>query len=124
MKLKRFNMVKVYAAMVLTFAIRRGLIDKNPFYLVEIPIVKGKFHLKMRKMITFILVNNEIRINKAVARGKEGLFVPTKNGLPRTLKMDDKSMELLKMWKKKQAEKYLERVFNTLKKINLYFQIQ
>lgn len=37
-KLKRFNMVKAYAAMVLTFAIRRGLIDKNPFDLVEVPL--------------------------------------------------------------------------------------
>jgi len=170
-KLKRFNMVKAYAAMVLTFAIRRGLIDKNPFDLVEVPIVKKRisfeddendnfytreqlvellncfekennlrrytfFHLLaysgMRKSEGFGLmwrdidfVNNEIRINKAVARGKKGLYLgPTKNGLPRTIKMDDKSMELLNMWKGEQAKKYLERGFNTLKKINLYSLIQ
>lgn len=167
-KLKRFNMVKAYAAMVLTFAIRRGLIDKNPFDLVEVPIVKKRisfeddendnfytreqlvellnffekennlrrytfFHLLaysgMRKSEGFGLmwrdidfVNNEIRINKAVARGKKGLYLgPTKNGLPRTIKMDDKSMELLNMWKGEQAKKYLERGFNTLKKNQLVF---
>jgi len=70
-------------------------------------------------------VNNEIRITKAVARGEEGLYLgPTKNGLSRTIKMDDTTMRLLKMRKKKQAEKYLERGFNTLKKINLYSQTQ
>lgn len=94
------------------------------------------FHLLaysgMRKSEGFALMwrdidfmNNEIRITKAVARGKKGLYLgPTKNGLPRTIKLDDKTMELLKMWKKEQAEKYSERGFNTLKKINLYFQIQ
>lgn len=167
-KLKRFNMVKAYAAMVITFAIRRGLIYKNPFDLVEIPIVKKQisfeedendnfytreqlielldcfkkennlrryafFHLLaysgMRKGEGFALtwrnidfVNNEIRITKAVARGEEGLYLgPTKNGLSRTIKMDDTTMRLLKMWKKKQAEKYLERGFNTLKKNQLVF---
>ena len=52
--------------------------------------------------------NNEVRINKAVARGKEGLYLgPTKNGLPRTIKMDDTTMQLLKAWKKKLAEDFL-----------------
>lgn len=167
-KLKRFNMVKAYAAMVLTFAIRRGLIDKNPFDLVEVAIIKKRisfeedendnfytreqliellncfkkennlrryafFHLLaysgMRKSEGFGLmwrdidfVNNEIRINKAVARGEEGLYLgPTKNGLPRTIKMDEKTMELLKIWKKEQAKKYLERGINTLKKNQLVF---
>ncbi|PIC80701.1 site-specific integrase [Sporosarcina sp. P18a] len=167
-KLKRFNMVKAYAAMVITFAISRGLIDKNPFDLVEIPILKKRisleedeeenfytreqliellncfkrennlrryafFHLLsfsgMRKSEGFGLmwrdidfVNNEIRINKAVARGEQGLYLgPTKNGLPRTIKMDDTTMILLKSWKKEQAKKYLERGFNTLKKNQLVF---
>ncbi|MFJ7971743.1 tyrosine-type recombinase/integrase [Psychrobacillus sp. NPDC096389] len=167
-KLKRFNMVKAYAAMVITFAIRRGLIDKNPFDLVEIPILKKRisleedeeenfytreqliellncfkkennlrryafFHLLsfsgMRKSEGFGLmwrdidfVNSEIRINKAVARGEQGLYLgPTKNGLPRTIKMDDTTMKLLKSWKKEQAKKYLERGFNTLIKSQLVF---
>lgn len=161
-------MVKSYAAAVLTFAIRRGLIDKNPFDLVEVPIVKKKisfeedendnfytreqliellncfekennlrryafFHLlaysDMRKGEGFGLmwrdvdfVHNEIRINKAVARGEEGLYLgPTKNGTSRTIKMDTKTMDLLKLWKRVQAEKYADRGFNTLKKNQLVF---
>lgn len=167
-RLKRFNMVKAYAAMVITFAMRRGLIDKNPFELVEIPTVKKRisleddeednfytreqlielldclkkegnlrrytfFHLLafsgMRKSEGFGLtwrdvdfVNNEIRINKAVARSEEGIYLgPTKNGLSRTIKMDNKTMDLLKVWKREQAEKYLDRGFNTLKKNQLVF---
>lgn len=124
-KLKRFTMVKAYTAMVITFAMERGLIDKNPFELVRNPTVKKRisledddeenfytreqlielldcfkkednlrrytfFHLLafsgMRKGEAFTLmwrdvnfVNNEIRINKAVARGEEGLYLgPTK----------------------------------------------
>lgn len=68
-------------------------------------------------------VNNEVRINKAVARGKEGLYLgPTKYGLTRTIKMDDKTIQLLKAWKKEQAEEYLQRGFNTLKQNQLEFQ--
>ncbi|MGE6515273.1 tyrosine-type recombinase/integrase [Lysinibacillus sphaericus] len=36
-KLKRFRMVKSYAAKVLDYAIKHGYIDKNPFTLVEMP---------------------------------------------------------------------------------------
>ncbi|MEQ6358011.1 N-terminal phage integrase SAM-like domain-containing protein, partial [Lysinibacillus sp. M3] len=36
-KLKRFRMVKSYAAKVLDYAIKHSCIDKNPFALVEIP---------------------------------------------------------------------------------------
>lgn len=167
-KLKRFTMVKAYAAMVITFAMQRGLIDKNPFELVRNPTVKKRisledddeenfytreqliemlncfkkegnlrrytfFHLLafsgMRKSEGFGLlwrdvdfVKNEIRINKAVARSEEGLYLgPTKNGLSRTIKMDNKTMDLLKMWKREQAEKYLELGFNTSKKSQLVF---
>lgn len=167
-KLKRFKMVKSYAAMVLTFAMRRGLIDKNPFELVEIPIVKKSisfyedeydnfytreqliklldcfkkegnlrrytfFHLLafsgMRKGEAFGLMwrdidfsNNEIRINKAVTRRLEGLYLgPTKNGTTRTIKMDNQSMELLKSWKKELAEEYSELGFNTSTKNQLVF---
>ena len=167
-KLKRFSMVKSYAAIVIKFAIKRGLIDRNPFDFVEIPIIKKRisfeedeednfytreqliellncfekegnlrrytfFHLLafsgMRKSEGFGLmwrdidfVSNEIRINKAVARSEEGLYLgPTKNGLSRNIKMDNKTMDLLKEWKMEQAEEYLELGFNTLGKNQLVF---
>src|SRR5690625_510676 len=67
-------------------------------------------------------VSNEIRINKAVARSEEGLYLgPTKNGLSRNIKMDNKTMDLLKEWKMEQAEEYLELGFNTLGKNQLVF---
>src|SRR5699024_7705453 len=160
-KLKRFSMVKSYAAMVIKFAIKRGLIDRNPYDFVEIPIIKKRilfeedeednYHIReqlielinyiekegnlhrytffnfltfsgMRKSEGFGLmwrdidfVSNEIRINKAVARSEEGLYLgPTKNGLSRNIKMDNKTMDLLKEWKMEQAEEYLELGFNTL----------
>lgn len=168
-KLTRFLMVKNYAALVLTFAMKRGLIEKNPFDLVEIPIVKTQisldededfenfytrdqlihflncfkqennlkrytfFHLLsysgMRKGEAFGLTwrdidfqTNEIRITKAVARGKKGLYLgPTKNGLARTIKLDEKTIHLLKAWKKEQAELYLKNGINTNKKQQLVF---
>lgn len=167
-KLKRFRMVKNYAAKVLTFAIKRGLIDKNPFDLVEIPIIKQKisleedefenfytreqlveflqcfekennlkyyayFHLLafsgMRKSEALALTwrdidfeSYDINIKKAIARGKQGLYLgPTKNGLARTIKLDQKTIHLLKLWKKKQAELYLEKGISTNKKAQLVF---
>ncbi|MDN4493100.1 site-specific integrase [Ureibacillus aquaedulcis] len=169
-ELKRFNMVKAYAAKVLKFAMKRGYIQINPFDLVEIPIVKKQvsleedeeddgnfytreqlvellnsfeqegnlkryafFHLLsfsgMRKSEAFALmwkdinfVNNEIRITKAVARGKQGLYLgPTKNGLPRTIKLDNTTMQLLKDWKKQQAKKHLQLGLNTMQKNQLVF---
>lgn len=45
-KLKRFNMVKAYAAKVLKFAMTRDYIQSNPFDLVEIPIVKKRVSLE------------------------------------------------------------------------------
>lgn len=167
-ELKRFNMVKAYAAKVLKFAQKRSYIQANPFDLVEIPIIKKQvsleeeenenfytreqlvelldrfkqesnlrryafFHLLsfsgMRKSEAFALmwkdinfVNNEIRINKAVARGKQGLYLgPTKNGLPRTIKMDETTMQLLKDWKKQLAKEYLQHGYNTMKKNQLVF---
>lgn len=41
-KLKKFRMVKSYAAMVLDFAIRRGYMQVNPFALVDMPNVVKK----------------------------------------------------------------------------------
>lgn len=59
--------------------------------------------------------DNEIRINKAVARGKQGLYIgPVKNGEPRTIKMDAPTIQLLKYWKKQQSKEYLQHGFNTI----------
>lgn len=161
-KLKRFTMIKAYAAKVLTFAMKRGFIDRNPFDLVEIPVVKKQISIDeeenenfynreqlvellncfkkennlkryaffrllaysgMRKGEAFALMwkdinftSSEIRINKAIARGEQGLYLgPTKNGLPRTIKLDNTTMQLLKEWKHELAMEYLKRGFNTLK---------
>lgn len=49
---------------------------------------------------------NEIRINKALSRGKDSrLYVKaTKTGISRTIKMDKKTMDILKEWKKRQKQ--------------------
>lgn len=169
-KLQRFRMVKNYAALVIKYAIKHGLIDKNPFDLVEMPIIKSKinlddneeefenfysrekliqflhcleqdynlkqftlFHLLafsgMRKGEAFALQwkdidfeTQEIRITKAVKRGELGLYVgTTKNGEPRTIKADEKTASLLKLWKLEQAEIYKRNGFNTNSKKQLVF---
>lgn len=169
-KLQRFRMVKNYAALVVKYAIKHDLIDKNPFDLVEMPIIKSKiniddneeefenfysreqliqflhfleqennlkrstlFHLLaftgMRKGEAFALQwkdidfeTQELRITKAVKRGESGLYVgTTKNGEPRTIKGDEKTMSLLKLWKLEQASIYKEKGFNTNTKKQLVF---
>ncbi|WP_313892971.1 site-specific integrase [Psychrobacillus sp.] len=66
---------------------------------------------------------NEIRINKALSRGKDSkLYVKTtKTGIARTIKMDDKTMAILKDWKKKQKQDYLILGFNTMQPKQLVF---
>ena len=65
---------------------------------------------------------NDINIKKAIARGKKGLYLgPIKNGLARTIKLDQKTIRLLKLWKKNQAELYLEKGISTNKKSQLVF---
>ena len=169
-KLKKFRMVKAYAAKVLDFAIKRGYIKTNPFEHVDLPTTSKKaigaeedkpenfytreqliefltclekennykayvlFHLLafsgMRKGEALALTwndlnftTNEIRINKALSRGKESkLYVKsTKTGIARTIKMDDKTMSLLKEWKKKQKHDYLKLGFNTMQPKQLVF---
>ena len=44
-QLKRFNMVKNYAAKVLKYAIKHGYIHRNPFEHVEIPLIKKRVSL-------------------------------------------------------------------------------
>lgn len=52
--------------------------------------------------------DNEIRINKALSRGRDcQLYLKTtKNGVVRTISMDQQSMDLLATWKKEQAQKF------------------
>lgn len=66
---------------------------------------------------------NEIRINKAISRGKDSnLYVKsTKTGVARMIKMDERTMEILKDWRKKQKQDYLILGFNTMKPDQLVF---
>ncbi|MFI2131876.1 tyrosine-type recombinase/integrase [Lysinibacillus fusiformis] len=170
-KLKKFRIVKSYAAKVLDFAIKRGFIQTNPFALVEMPTNLTKktsvtnddedenFYTReqliqfltcleqesnykafalfrllafsgMRKGEALALTwndlnftTNELRINKALSRGKDNqLYVKsTKTGIARTIKMDDKTMAVMKDWKKKQKQDYLVLGFNTMQPKQLVF---
>ncbi|WP_051891683.1 tyrosine-type recombinase/integrase [Lysinibacillus sphaericus] len=56
-----------------------------------------------------------IKINKAITRGKNGLYIGTvKNGTPRIIKLDDKTLDLLLQWQSKLSE---EKVILTGKKL-------
>lgn len=73
---------------------------------------KGESFALMWKDINF--TTGKIRIYKAVARSKKGIYLgPTKNGLSREIELDNETMRLLKKWKKEQAEAYLKLGFNT-----------
>lgn len=170
-KLKKFRMVKAYAAKVLNFAIKRGYIQTNPFAYVDLPTNISKkpigagegeeenFYTReqliefltcleresnhkayvlfrllafsgMRKGEALALkwndlnfTTNEIRINKALSRGKDSKLYEksTKTGIARTIKMDDKTMAVLKEWKKKQKQDYLILGFNTMQPKQLVF---
>lgn len=170
-KLKKFRMVKAYAAKVLDFAIKRGYIQTNPFAHVDMRTNHSKkaigadedkaenfysreqlkeflscleqesnhkayvlFRLLafsgMRKGEALALTwndlnfkSNELRINKAVSRGKDSrLYLKsTKTGDSRTIKMDDKTMAILKEWKKKQKQDYFILGFNTMQPKQLVF---
>ncbi|MGG0655542.1 tyrosine-type recombinase/integrase [Rummeliibacillus pycnus] len=169
-KLKKFRIVKSYAAKVLDFAIKRGYIQTNPFALVDMPTAlkkkqasteekKENFYSReqlieflscfkkennvkaftlfrllafsgMRKGEALALTwndldfkNNKIRINNALSRGQNNkLYVKsTKTGVARTIKMDERSMETLKDWRKKQKQDYLILGFNTMRAEQLVF---
>lgn len=170
-KLKKYRMVKSYAAKVLDFAIKRGYIQTNPFALVDLPTNTSKkakgvdedeaenFYTR-EQLIEFLacleresnhkayvlfrllafsgmrrgealaltwndlnFTTNELRINKALSLGKDNrLYVKsTKTGIARTIKMDDKTMVILKEWKKKQKQDYLVLGFNTMQPKQLVF---
>lgn len=169
-KLKKYRIVKAYAAKVMNFAIKRGYIQTNPFSLVDMPVMKNtsfdsveesnENFYNREQLIEFLgflekennfkayalfrllafsgmrkgealalkwtdlnFKENEIRINKAISRGKYNqLYLKgTKTGTVRTIKMDDTTMQILKQWKKKQQEDYLILGFNTLNKEQLVF---
>lgn len=170
-KLKKYRIVKSYAAKVVDFAIKRGYyLKNNPFSLVEMPKKKKKVQIddedehenfytkeqlieflncmeKENNFKAFVLFRllaysgmrkgealaltwkdidfkeNTIRINKAISRGKNNLLYvkSTKTGIARTIKMDQRTMAILKEWKKKQREEYLAIGFNTSKPNQLVF---
>ncbi|KOP69984.1 integrase [Lysinibacillus sp. FJAT-14745] len=68
-------------------------------------------------------LKNEIRINKALSKGKNNRIYEkvTKTRFPRTIKMDQKTMDTLKNWKKQQQQDYLILGFNTLQPKQLVF---
>ncbi|WP_294743769.1 tyrosine-type recombinase/integrase [uncultured Exiguobacterium sp.] len=68
-------------------------------------------------------MNNEIKISKAISRGKNNqLYLKsTKTGTVRNIKMDDQTIQILKQWKKRQQEDLLILGFNTLNKDQLVF---
>ena len=170
-KLKKYRMVKAYAAKVLDFAIKRGYIQTNPFAYVDLPTNISKKTIRadedktenfytreqlkeflscleresnhkayvlfrllafsgMRRGEALALTwndldftTNELRINKALSLGKDNLLYvkSTKTGVVRTIKMDEKTMGVLKEWKKKQKLDYLKLGFNTMKPKQLVF---
>lgn len=67
--------------------------------------------------------DNEIKISKAVSRGKDNkLYLKTtKTGKPRTIKMDEQTMKILKEWKKQQQQDLLILGINSLDKNQLVF---
>lgn len=67
--------------------------------------------------------DNEIRINKALSRGKNSqLYVKTtKNKKNRTIKMDTHTMDILKIWKDIQKDNLVKFGFDSLKGNQLVF---
>ncbi|MCS1384856.1 tyrosine-type recombinase/integrase [Lysinibacillus sphaericus] len=67
--------------------------------------------------------SNELLINKAISRGKDNqLYMKTtKTGVARSIKMDDKTMAVMKEWKKQQKQDYLVLGYNTMQPKQLVF---
>lgn len=68
-------------------------------------------------------VESELAINKAIGRGKQTqLYLKTtKTGKPRTIKLDETTLSILKEWNKLQKQQYIQLGINTLKKNQLMF---
>ncbi|MFY0517859.1 site-specific integrase [Lysinibacillus sp. UGB7] len=69
------------------------------------------------------LVENELTINKAIGRGKHSkLYLkPTKTGLPRIIKLDDETIDVLSEWRKRQTLEYFKLGINTMNPKQLIF---
>ncbi|MGL6032661.1 MAG: tyrosine-type recombinase/integrase [Kurthia gibsonii] len=82
---------------------------------------KGEVLALKWKDINF--TDNEIQINKAISRGKDNQLYEksTKTGVARTIKMDQRTMAILKEWQKKQKEDYFKLGFNTKSPNQLVF---
>ncbi|WP_431029647.1 tyrosine-type recombinase/integrase [Lysinibacillus sp. LZ02] len=67
--------------------------------------------------------DNEIRISKALSRGLDArqYVKSTKSGVSRTIKMDEKTIAVLKEWRKRQQVEYLKLGHNTLQTKQLVF---
>lgn len=68
-------------------------------------------------------VESEITINKAIGRGKQTqLYLKTtKTGKPRTIKLDETTLSILREWNKLQKKQYIQLGINTLKNNQLMF---
>lgn len=68
-------------------------------------------------------VESELTVNKAIGRGKQTkLYLKTtKTGKPRTIKLDETTLSILKEWNKLQKQQYIQLGINTLKKNQLMF---
>jgi len=169
-KLKKYWVIKSYAAKVLDFAIKRGYLQTNPFTLVDTPKpkqapleltnnVEENFYTReqLNEFLAYLKEENnpkvytffrllaysgirkgealalqwkdidftklEIRINKALSRGKNSkLYLKTtKTGTTRTIKMDKETIETLALWRKQQRKEYLTLGFNTSNEEQLVF---
>lgn len=82
---------------------------------------KGEALALTWKDISF--TDNEIQINKAISRGKDNQLYEksTKTGVARKVKMDQRTMIILKEWQKKQKEDYFKLGFNTKSSNQLVF---
>ncbi|KGR75840.1 site-specific integrase [Ureibacillus sinduriensis] len=71
----------------------------------------------------FNIKENELSISKAIGRGERGrLYLkPTKTGSPRTIKVDEDTIAILKEWKRIQKQEYLVLGHNTMKPNQLIF---
>lgn len=69
--------------------------------------------------------NKTISIEKTVTRDENGLYVTNvKNGVSRTIEMDEITMNILKEWRSKQKQVYLKLGHNTLQPKQLVFSSQ
>lgn len=100
-------------------------LDYKPYALLRLIAYTG-----MRKSEALALtwndvnfIENELTINKAIGRGKHTkLYLKTtKTGKPRTIKLDNTTLSILKEWNKLQKQHYIKLGINTMNKNQLIF---